>query len=253
MKWPVTGLILVTLISLILTVAVFAAPYQQDVKPVIAQPEADATVRGVVQLVGTASHPQFQRYELYYAAWPVASDKSWTFIGPDAHFQAQPLGFLGNWDTRAVPDGAYGLRVRVVKADGNYYDSDPRRVVVANTKQPETATPTATSTPGTPTPQATVGALPPTAPVLVVLPTVGTRAPLATPTRAQGSATPSGGILSATPAASEGGNLGSLVDTGKLAKSAKTAAVYTLGLFAAIGLFFALKALLVWLWQRVRP
>lgn len=98
-----------------------AAPAAQEARPVIAQPEPDATVRGVVQILGTATHPQFQRYELYYAPFPVRSDQSWVFIGPDAHFQQQPLGMLGTWDSRAVPDGSYALRVRVVKADAELY------------------------------------------------------------------------------------------------------------------------------------
>ena len=129
------------MMSLALASSAWAAPMAQEQRPVIAQPEPDAVVRGVVQIVGTATHPQFQRYELYYTPWPVVSDNAWIFIGADAHYQQQPLGLLGTWDSRAVPDGAYALRVRVVKADSNYYDSDPRRVVVANNSVPETATP----------------------------------------------------------------------------------------------------------------
>ena len=60
-------------------------------KPVIAQPGEGAGVRDVVQIIGTATHPQFQRYELYYAPYPVPSDQSWIFIG-DAHNNQQPLG-----------------------------------------------------------------------------------------------------------------------------------------------------------------
>ena len=97
--------------------------------------------------------PQFQRYELYYAPYPVPSDQSWIFIG-DAHNNQQPLGLLGTWDSRSVPDGAYSLRVRVVKLDGNYIDSDPRQVLVANTRPLDTPTP---ATPEEPLPE-----LPPT-------------------------------------------------------------------------------------------
>ena len=99
------------------------------------QPKQDVKVRGVVQIIGSSTHPQFHRYELYYAPWPVPSDQSWILIG-DAHFMPQPSGLLGTWDSRSVIDGAYALRVRVVKPDGNYLDSDSRRVVVAN--QPAT-------------------------------------------------------------------------------------------------------------------
>ena len=107
----------------------------KDGKPAIVQPEQDVKVRGVVQIIGSSTHPQFHRYELYYAPWPVPSDQSWILIG-DAHFMPQPPGLLGTWESRSVIDGAYALRVRVVKPDGNYLDSDSRRVVVAN--QPAT-------------------------------------------------------------------------------------------------------------------
>ena len=97
----------------------------QEPRPIIAQPAQNAPVRGEVQIVGSATHPQFQRYELYYTPWPPPSDQSWVFIG-DAHFNPLQLGLLGTWDSRSVTDGAYGLRVRVVKQDGNYLDSEPR-------------------------------------------------------------------------------------------------------------------------------
>ncbi|MCX7706594.1 MAG: hypothetical protein N2204_01110, partial [Anaerolineae bacterium] len=136
--------------ALLLPLSAGRAAFQaQEARPVIAEPKPDAAVRGVVQIVGTATHPQFQRYELYYAPWPVPSDQSWIFIG-DAHFTQQPLGLLGTWDSRTVPDGAYALRVRVVKVDGNYLDSDPRRVLVANRRAPDTPTPVATNTPAVP-------------------------------------------------------------------------------------------------------
>ena len=151
MKRPLLFAILVVIAALTFAYAAFtapalAAPVAQETRPVIAQPGPDAPVRDVVQIIGTATHPQFQRYELYYAPSPVPSDQSWTFIG-DAHNNQQPLGLLGTWDSRSVPDGAYVLRVRVVKQDGNYIDSDARRVIVANTRAPETPTPDPGSTP----------------------------------------------------------------------------------------------------------
>ena len=239
-------------LSLVLSPAVLAAPAAQEQRPVIAQPEADAVVRGVVQIVGTATHPQFQRYELYYTAWPVASDKSWIFIGPDAHFQQQPLGLLGTWDSRAVPDGAYALRVRVVKADSNYYDSDPRRVVVANVKPPDTPTPQPTSTPAVePTSEAT---LPPTPTIVVSLPVTRTATPKPLSAIVQAGQTPSPTpLLDPGSTSSTGGNALQIVDTARLIAVARQSATYTLAAFGALGLFFGAKAILVWLWNRLRP
>jgi hypothetical protein len=223
---------------------VLAAPLAQERRPVIAQPEADAAVRGVVQIVGSATHPQFQRYELYYAPWPVPSDQAWIFIG-DAHFQQQPLGLLGTWPTGSLPDGAYGLRVRVVKVDGNYIDSETRRVVVANRRAPDTPTPAATSTPATPP-----TAAPPTATVAVIVPTVQVARPTATPA-VQISSTP---ILAAGGSASgAAGAVDQILDVGRLRTAAERAATYTLAAFALVAAFFMVKGLLVWLWHKVRP
>jgi hypothetical protein len=245
-----------SLLSLMIVASVapgFAAPLAQDQRPVIVQPEADATVRGVVQIVGTATHAQFQRYELYYAPWPVPSEKSWIFIGPDAHFQAQALGSLGTWDSRAVTDGAYALKVRVVRADANYVDSEARRVVVANRSAAGSATPDLTKTPASPTPTnvPTMGPLSSTATIVVLGPSGATRTPVPSATKpASGASAQSTAILDADPAEQPADQL---LDSSRLLDVARTTAFATVGLFVAIGLFFAVKGLLSWLWQRARP
>jgi hypothetical protein len=229
----------------------------QDSKPIIAQPEPNATVSGVVQIIGTATHSQFQRYELYYAPWPVPGNNAWIFIGADAHFQQQPLGLLGTWDSRAVPDGQYALRVRVVKADANYIDSDPRQVTVANTRVPDTPTPVDSPTPtDTATPEEPVATLPPpTAAAVATVPPPVSRPTLApTPTKPAGAGTVATPILVSE---EEGPSLissaGSAFNLSRLVDKAQTAVQYTLGAFVLLGLFFGVKALLFWLWQKMRP
>ena len=258
MKRPLV-LVLLTLVILgaaALANTALAAPASQEARPIIAQPAQDSAVRGVVQVVGTAVHPEFQRYELYYAPWPVPSDNAWTFIG-DAHFNQQPLGLLGTWDSRSVTDGAYALRLRVVKQDGNYFDSDPRRVLVANTRPVESPTPAVTDTPE-PLPTES-----PATPTVVVA--VPTSAQEATPTPIQIPAqTPESGATPLLPtvqaagtsqpgAATAGSITDQLFSPQRLVAAAKKAATYTLAGFAIIGLFFGVKALLVWLWQKIRP
>jgi hypothetical protein len=248
MKRPIV-VIVIALTSLIFALQAWAAPHAQEPKPVIAQPEQDAAVRGVVQLIGSAVHPQFQRYELYYAPWPVPSDQAWIFIG-DAHFQQQPLGLLGTWDSRSVQDGAYALRVRVVKQDGNYNDSDPRRVLVANARALPTDTPAATEAPAA-EPTALPTELPATATIVVEVPAIESPTPISTATP---QATP-------TPILASGGAGGSsalsevegILSPARMLDVARKAATYTLGFFVAIGIFFGLKAILVWLVHRIRP
>jgi hypothetical protein len=245
MKRPFLIVVLIVALVSIATSA-FAAPFGQGPKPVITQPEPDAAVRGTVQIVGSATHPQFQRYELYYAPSPVPGDNAWIFIG-DAHFQQQPAGLLGTWATGSLPDGAYALKVRVVRQDGNYTDSDPRRVIVANKRPVETPTSAVTQAPTevppTPLPPPTVAIVAPTVqlPRGSVTPTVQTKT-ATTPT-------PSAGEVRATPASSTG----RLLDTERLVDAAEKAATYTLGLFVAVGAFFAVKAVLAWIWHKIRP
>jgi hypothetical protein len=236
--------LVVALVSM--AMPVFAMPLAQGPKPVITQPEPDAAVRGTVQIVGSATSPQFQRYELYYAPAPVPGDNAWIFIG-DAHFQQQPAGLLGTWATGGLPDGAYALKVRVVRQDGNYADSDPRRVIVANRRPVESPTPAVTQAPteapSTPLPVPTVAIVAPTVqlPRGSVTPTLQTKT---TPT-----ATPLVGEVRATPVAPAG----SLLDTQRLFDAAQKAATYTVALFLAIGAFFAVKAVLAWIWHKIRP
>jgi hypothetical protein len=249
----------------------YAAPAVQEQRPVIAQPAQDAAVRGVVQIVGTAVHPQFQRYELYYAPSPVPSDQSWIFVG-DAHTTQQPLGLLGTWDSRSVPDGAYALRVRVVKVDGNYIDSDVVRVLVANTRPPESPTPEGTATPdpnvteepfvpeqgeATPTVEIAVPGSEET-PTPEPTPTPGPEdaEPTAILPDAESSSSGSGtatGVTGGSTTSSVESITDQLFNSARLLDVAKTTAKYTFAAFAAIGAFFALKWILVWLWQKIRP
>jgi hypothetical protein len=254
MKRPLVPVLISLLIlaSAVLSITALAAPVAQETRPVIVQPAQDSPVRGVVQIVGSAVDPQFQRYELYYAPWPVPSDQSWIFIG-DAHFSQQPLGLLGTWDSRSVTDGAYALRVRVVKEDGNYQDSDPRRVLVANTRPVESPTPAATDTPE-PLPTE-----PPATPTIVVaVPTTVvklTAAPTPVPESRTTPILPAGqATVTGQPGASASGSVTDQFFNGqRLLGTAKKAAFYTAAAFVIIGLFFGVKALLVWLWQKIRP
>lgn len=254
MKRPVFFAVL-TAVLLLPAMMALAMPAQQDVRPIIAQPAQDAPVRGVVQIIGTATHPQFQKYQIYFAPWPVPSDDAWAFVSES--FTQQQLGLLGTWDSRTVTDGTYALRVRVVKLDGNYHDSDPRRVLVANTRA--VASPTS-ETMNTPEPLPTELPVTPTG-VVVTEPTSAATAavtpepqptptpePEVTPLLSGGSSAGAGGA-----GASTTGIADQIFSSERLLSTAKKAALYTVGAFVAIALFFGVKALLVWLWHKNRP
>ncbi|MCB0208422.1 MAG: hypothetical protein KDJ52_03810 [Anaerolineae bacterium] len=119
-----------------------AAPAQQgeDIG-VISSPSSNATVQGVVSVVGSADHPSFQFYIVEFSPEPSSGDQ-WQIIGA---IREQPVinGQLATWDTTSLADGTYTLRLRVVRLDGNYTEAFAQQIVVANS-QP---TPTGTSAP----------------------------------------------------------------------------------------------------------
>lgn len=131
----------------------------------ITSPKDGDVLRGQVQIIGTAVHPEFLRYELFFGPCPV-SGVEWCGIG-NAVFQQVQNGLLGVWNTPAIPDGIYQIQLRVVKRDGNYEPYFVRDLVVANTRPP-TETPTPTETPGTPTPETPVSTLPAGTPTVII-------------------------------------------------------------------------------------
>ncbi len=234
-----------------------ASPLLQDSAAVITSPQSGQSVRGSVQITGSALHPAFQRYELYFTVEP---GENWVFIG-EARTNPVSNGVLGTWETGGLPDGNYSLRLRVVRQDGNYDEGFARNIVVANTTPP---TPTPTDTPAfdvqatlpppidsvvTPTPAAT-----PT-PAVIEQPDIPTPTPRPSPT-----ATPqqTGEAVAADPGASSsadtaGSSLTDVLETSTLQSSFVRGASLAGAIFLAVGVFFGLRRLLTWLWYLIAP
>lgn len=198
-------------------------------------PETEA-LRGVVEIRGTAVHPEFWKYEL--AAAPFGTQNYFVITVVE---EQVVNGVLGRWDTRSVGDGPYTLRLRVVRRDGNYDEYFVMRLQVANTEPPPTPTPAATPTPTvTPTPQ------PPTATPVVLTPVIPTPtpAPTASPT-----VTPAVAAV-----ADDGGLLPGVEDLGSLLSRLTAAflrgARLVLLAFLAVGVFFGVKNALTWVYYR---
>jgi len=132
----------------------------QDVAA-IASPTADSVVQGQVQIIGSADHPTFEFYVLDFA--PSGTD-GWQFLGDGR--QVVINGPLATWNTAAVPDGTYRLRLRAVRLDGNYTEAFAENIKVSNSQPLPTPTPLVTPT------LAIQGAL--TATVLPLLPDLPT-------------------------------------------------------------------------------
>lgn len=141
-----------------------AAPPAQEDQIAIFSPADGAVVGGVVEIVGSVTHPSFDRYSLYYAPGPAPTAQStWTPIVLDVR---EPVvnGVLGSWDTaaltedgqRVVPDGVYTLTlVRWRQGSTTPDQIFVRNITVYNevvaTPTP-TLTPLPTPVPATPTP-----------------------------------------------------------------------------------------------------
>jgi hypothetical protein len=110
----------------------------------IASPIYGSVVQGQVEIIGTATHPEFGHYELFFSPCPV-SGVQWCSIR-DAAFQPVQNGVLGIWNTITIPNGTYQIQLRVVRRDGNYETFIVNGITVANAPN-LTATPQPTWTP----------------------------------------------------------------------------------------------------------
>jgi hypothetical protein len=206
----------------------------------ITYPPETETLRGSVQIQGTAVHPDFWKYEL--AAAPQGTQNWFNIAGAEAPVQN---GVLGIWDTRTVPDGPYTIRLRVVRRDGNYDEYFVQNVIGANTAPVETPTPAETPTPTTtPTPK------PPTATPVQLTPHIPTPTLAATATPAMAVAAPEedehGGDDGAT-----GDKTSKIVGMlGQMKDAFIHGALFVILAFVAVGIFFGVKNLLTWLYVR---
>jgi PKD repeat protein len=114
----------------------------------IVSPIPGNVVSGNVQVIGSASHPQFLQYQLEYGPDPNPSNLWFPVTGA---VQSPVMnGLLGIWNTTATQDSTYQLRLRVWLRDG----TDLRTVVNNIRVQNQAPTPVPTETPTVPRPVA---------------------------------------------------------------------------------------------------
>jgi cell division septation protein DedD len=226
-------------ILLILGMLLLVAPSIQTIAAPLAQtsgqitsPRDQATVRGLVPIEGSATHTQFQKYEVHYGPEPNPGDQ-WTPIGGSPFSVPVVQGRLGLWDTTILPEGRYSLRLRVVRLDGNYDEYFVRGIQVANLSPTDTPTPAETPTPAPPT-----NTPAPTPTVVISVPTVSSPTPRPTSTPLP-TALPT---ITPTPMDLPFQSVGDAACWGVGA---------TLVAFGSIGLFFAFKSGLVSLLRKV--
>jgi len=210
----------------------YAAPLTQE-EVGISSPRDGAVVRGVVSIIGTATHPEFWKYEIYYAPEPNLTDQ-WVFIGT-VHENSVVNGQLETWNTNFIPDGVYALRLRVVRRDGNYLEYTVHNVSVSNTKPTDTPTPEASPTPeNTPTPQ------PPTPTPEIVQPPTATPRP--SPTSVFPTATPEEGDSSLAQVE---------VNPASLGKAFCYGSGGALAIFGLLLIYFIIRGVVTWFWTLI--
>jgi len=194
----------------------------------ITSPRDRAAVRGQVPIEGSATHDQFQKYELHYGPEPNPGGE-WTPVGGSPFGVPVIQGRLGLWDTTLIPDGLYSLRLRVVRLDGNYDEYYVRGIQASNTFPTDTPTP---ETAVTPTPARPTDTPAPTLTVVIAVPTVVSPTPRPTSTPLPTA------LPTDTPEPSD-------MPFQSISGAACWGAGATLAVFAGIGLLFGLKGGLV--------
>jgi len=219
--------------------AALAAPVSQDSVMVITFPSEGSTVSGQVDILGTATHPNFNSYGLLYATGArVTAQTDWQLtdqIAWDVRTQVVN-GQLGTWDTTGLPNGSYVLAL-VVYGQGNETPQAHfvNNITVLNEETTPTPEPTATPNPEEPGEEGEGegDAGPPPAAPTVVQPPTSTPRPTATLAAAAPGEGEEGGD-------DEGGLLPTdLFSVDAIKEAAKTGAQLSLLLYA-IGMLYVL-------------
>lgn len=219
----------------------------------VTQPRAGETISGVVEVVGSAVHPDYLRYELAFlyldgdgSDWIVFAEGNLPVIN----------GTLAVWDTtvgRSIgspvfPDGRYQIRLRVVKTDYNYDEYFVTDLMIVN--DGPTPTPTLDKTAVSLTAEGVPPALPTGNDAFQQATPLPSLTPFPTPTL---QATPFGNAPAAPQLAapSAGGLIGQFGSArwGRVGSAFLLGAIGTVVLFALGVLYLLLRAIGRRLWR----
>lgn len=100
-----------------------------DARAVISSPGVGQVLSGMVGVTGSASHEAFQYFKLEYAP---GANAGGGFVYFDGANVAIAGGLLGNFNTGALPNGDYTIRLTVVDQSGNFPPPCDVSVVISN-------------------------------------------------------------------------------------------------------------------------
>jgi PKD repeat protein len=143
-----SGQIIPTSSVILPPVAIFPSSTPAPISIFILSPTSGNIVAGNIQVLGSASHPQFLQYRLEYGPDPNPSNLWFPITGiVQTPVISSTLG-IWNTTTASTPDGIYQLRLRVFLRDGRQETTTVNNIRIQNTAP----TPIPTSTPSTPRP-----------------------------------------------------------------------------------------------------
>ena len=119
----------VTMTKLILALALLITPFLSGVMPAFQAPDVTSprpgdVLRGVVEVQGTVTGENLRSYDVSFGYADDVAD-SWFIISTGQVEVTE--GVLAEWDTTAIADGIYRLRVQVF-----YQEDDPEVIIVEN-------------------------------------------------------------------------------------------------------------------------
>src|SRR5689334_2130789 len=119
-RWSRVAALIIACAVLLLPAVRDAAAQDNNAAKITTPKEGDVLV-GLVTIQGTASHPNFQRYLLEFDSQDDDVERWFPISGQIT--QQVGAGILGQWNTNAVPDGRYQIRLRVILRDGTVFNS----------------------------------------------------------------------------------------------------------------------------------
>lgn len=118
----------------------------------LTSPVNGQTISALVAFQGTATVPNFSRYEIQYA--PVTAPNNFIVLDGQSYAfeQSGSNTVLGTWTSTSLPDGQYYLRLQVFSENGESIETQPVLVTLANVQSAPSIPSTDTTTFPTQTP-----------------------------------------------------------------------------------------------------
>jgi len=153
--------LVVLLIALLAGATLPVVGAAQTDPPVVTAPQPGEVLQGVITISGTSQVDGFASAEVDFT---YTGDQTGTWFVIATSLQAVSEDVLATWDTTAISDGSYDLRLRVHLADGNPLNVLVPGLRVRNYTPVETPTPAPTVPEATPQPTVTATPTPPPTP-----------------------------------------------------------------------------------------